>query len=336
MQQRETDKKPNSTEHSEPQVSLDEIKTYVDAASAASDRGRLVLLVTITISVLAFSALWNARQESWLNSRLHMARISAIACKNDWDATKIGNQLRQGDKDLLARAHQYYDSRHFENCEHVIDVVKNLEEIQTKDVNQVKVPFFGSQFDTNDLGMFAGFAFAVSLIWFRYSLAREYANIGLCFRAAKKPYGHSRRTVYDLLAMRQVMTVPPPVEEDPILAQERTGNTSRQLLKKGPKGVRGFFHNFSWNKLSLVLYFLPLLVQFAIVRSDWSTSPLGDSISPHNRKIVTIAEILFLLLIIVLTFLSLRLAQKIDAKWEEMAKQYNSLSMEQARGERPL
>jgi integrase len=54
-----------------------DIKDYVAAARTSSDRGRFVLLVLITTSVLAFVAFWNSRPASWLNSRIEMARIAA-------------------------------------------------------------------------------------------------------------------------------------------------------------------------------------------------------------------------------------------------------------------
>jgi hypothetical protein len=287
---------------------IDTIKSYVEAATAASDRGRLVLLVTITISVLAFSAYWNARQESWLNSRLHMARLGDLACAKGWDIPKITEPLTDSDKLMIQQAHEYYTTRHFDGCDHLAEVVKSLQEIQAKDVNQVKMPFFGAQFDVNDLGMFAGFAFVVALIWFRYSLAREYNNLDLCFRVAFLQSAHDSKTCYNLLAMRQVMTIPPPLEEDPLrLVRHHSGKTARTL-------------RFVRNHLSLLLYVLPLVVQFLIVQSDVRTLALGKSASVVNQRVVTWAELLFLVSILLLTIFCLSLALRIDRKWEETAK----------------
>ncbi len=292
--------------------SNEEIKIYVEAATAASDRGRLVLLVTITISVLAFSAFWNARQESWLNSRLHMARLADLACKHEWKVDSIP-EIIDDDKQLIDQAHTYYADRHFDGCKHLADVVKSLQEIQTKEVNQVKVPFFGSQFDVNDLGMFAGFAFVVSLIWFRYSLAREYINLVLCFQAALQHTGnHSKKTFYNLLAMRQVMTIPPPLEEDPARSFRHAGSRTRRALR------------FLWQHVSILLYTLPFWVQFLIVKSDRQTFSLGRSVSPHNAQIVILTERAFLVAILILTFLCLHLAHRIDLKWEKAVKEFRA------------
>src|SRR5256885_7542072 len=47
---------------------------YVDAASESTKRARVVILVMMVASVVAFSATWNSLGTGWLNSRLAATR----------------------------------------------------------------------------------------------------------------------------------------------------------------------------------------------------------------------------------------------------------------------
>jgi len=284
------------------------INSYVEAATSSSDRGRVVLLVLITASVLSFMAFWNTRQGSWLNSRLHMARIVETGCpsnadKPDWD--QVRNRLQPDDRAFLPQAREFYENRHIHSCAQLAELVKDLEDVQTKEINFIKIPFFGVQLDVNDLGMLGGFALAVAVIWFRSSLAREYENLKLCFDTARfqdKAQGNELlQACYELLAMRQVLTTP------------------RSLVGQPPST-----RSFLWSQLVLALYWLPLGVQAAIVYTDLRTSPLGWSVSHGNTIFVYSVETSFLLLIFFVTFSCRNLAKDIDNLWDKVAEELHS------------
>jgi hypothetical protein len=281
-----------------------EITDYVEAASASSDRGRFVMIVMITASVLAFAAFWNARQGSWVNERLHVARVGAVGCEKQWDED-TRRKLPLDDQEVYDRSRNFYDVRHFHDCKQLDQVVKGLEDVQTQNVNFIKVPFFGIQFDENDLGLLAGFTFFVVLLWFRYSLVRELNNLNLTFAVAKT---HSQQAVnlsYDLLAMRQVLTQPPMRT-----SAGRNRATAGRLSAWVPK----------------LLYLMPLGMQMAISVDDAFTYKFGNSISPFNTTVLYSMDGCFLLLIGLLTFLCFALSNEIDSSWGSAANMTTPIS----------
>src|SRR5436309_13703390 len=147
-----------------------DIHDYVEASWASSNRARFILIVVIAASVLAFTAFWNSHQRSWLNTRLHLARVGATGCLSNW-GDQARNALPKEDQELYFLSKYFADVRHISiNCAHLADLAKQLEEIQSREVNLIRVPFFGVVFDVNDLGSLGGFAFVIILLWFRFSI----------------------------------------------------------------------------------------------------------------------------------------------------------------------
>jgi hypothetical protein len=273
-----------------------DIKDYVAAARTSSDRGRFVLIVLITTSVLAFVAFWNSRPASWLNSRIEMARIAAEACPSWNEETR---QVLGVSHEDYQRSRRFYDLRknRIGNCENLKVLANQLLSLQSQETASIRVPFFGFQFDINDLGIFGGFTFMVVLMWFRFSLARELSNVRLAFWIARNRDSRSDfQLCYDLLAMHQVLTVPATRGE---AAQSRGGRF--------------------WSHVPLLLYFLPLAAEIAICWSDIRTRFWGWTISPQNTISLFLAEGAFLILISILTYTCFQLSREVDRVWDEAA-----------------
>jgi hypothetical protein len=270
-----------------------DIHDYVEASWASSNRARFILIVVITASVLVFTAFWNSHQRSWLNKRLHLARVAAIGCPSKW-SDQVKNALPKEDQDVYWQSRDFADVRHISNCEHLADLAKQLEEIQSREVNLIRVPFFGVVLDVNDLGSLGGFAFVIILLWFRFSIARELSNLKLTFDVARAQSPDILLRCYELLAMRQVLTVP--------------------IVRGQP--VRQF-----WGGLPLVLYVLPFGVQAAVFVNDLFTWDWGFSVSHANTVALLVIGGICLVLIAILTYLCFELSRDIGKLWAEIGKE---------------
>ena len=183
--------------------SLD-IDSYINASASSSKRGRNVLFVIVTASILVFTAYWNSRQQSWINSRVRVARYTVT-----WfpfsDAVK--STIQSHDDSLkFDRAKAFAQLRGFNTIEEARRTLEELRRLQLEYVPFLKIPFFGVIVDVNDIGVLGGFTFAVLLMLFRFSLARELENLTLLFKEAEKR-GKLINT-YKLLSMMQVLSVP--------------------------------------------------------------------------------------------------------------------------------
>jgi len=165
-----------------------------------------------------------------------------------------------------------------------------LERARTDQVLRVHVPVLGISFDVNELALIGGFTFVVVLMWFRFTLWREYYNLCSTFEACGNNI-EDLEWCYKYLAMNQVLTVPP------------------TLFKREPR-------ERPWGKIVRLLYLLPVAIQLAIVVTDCLTFRNGWLISKANTVISIAAGFCFLALTALLTYWCFRLSTEIDREWE--------------------
>lgn len=202
---------------------IEYLKPYIEGTMAASARFRRVLIVMIISSVLAFGAFWNARQGSWINQRIYVARTAEACLASEElakqvknletlpdDAPSAAGMVREADwiqesknkfaqeknkllaelktyEDILrnrdtARARQWLNLSGFTTSEQVRKYAESLEKARTDTIITIRIPFFNTTYDVNELGLLNGFTFVVVLMWFRFSLWREYYNLALRLR----------------------------------------------------------------------------------------------------------------------------------------------------------
>jgi hypothetical protein len=163
----------------------------------------------------------------------------------------------------------------------------------------VRVPFFGVAFDINDLGLLGGFGFIVVLTLLRFSIRTEIVSLRLAFKAATKAAEDDRKqleTFYDLLAMRQVLTLPHMEDRD----IEWVANRSL-ILRAIPK----------------LICFLPIVVYSLVAGHDYVTRDIGNAINPLHTKILLTYTGLFWAVILALSIWCFLKLRKIDSVWEE-------------------
>lgn len=289
----------------------DYLKPFIEATIESAGRFRRVLIVLIISSVLAFGAFWNAVQWSWLNSRINLVRTAEAVLAVDEIKEEFGTlpastekaqflliEKSKHEKFLFGRAvdnaRRWLNLAGFTTSESLERYAERLELSRQQHALLIPVPGLGRVFDINDLGLLGGFTFVVVLMWFRFSLWREYFNLYATFEEARTP--KDLEYCYKYLAMNQVLTVPP------ILFPTAQ-------LKERP-----------WGKVVRYLYVLPVAVQLAICSYDCYTFDLGWVINPINTVVSIVASFCFLGLSVLLVFWCLRLSGEIDNKWEEAAR----------------
>lgn len=177
---------------------------------------------------------------------------------------------------------------------------QSLEQARTSNILLINIPFSGSVFDVNSLGLWAGITFMVILLIFRFSLWREYNNLRLTFNEAKDEH---LKFCYRSLAMQQVLTVPPPL-------------TRRQA------------HLRPQSKVVQLLYLPPFFIQLAIILNDIRTQSIGELFSSKLAFWSTGVSMLLLVFIVILTWKCLKLSYAIDEAWAAAAKRVNEVSLQ--------
>jgi len=261
----------------------------IAAFVSSSDRSRTVLVLMILASILAFMAFWNSADFSWLDARLRIAKVAAAM-----DDGAPAENLRRSNPILCQRAEAYLKARHWtaKDAEQHYDLLMKL---KVDHVLAVRVPLLGIIFDINDLSLFAGITFVVLLLWFRFALMRELSNLRSCLDGARGQRSmEEMRAIYELLAMRQVLTVPP---------------------------LPGEPREWFWNEIPKVMYALPLVVQSAILIYDIASFTKGSSVSDVNTIRGYVLGSVCWVIAAMLTVDSYRLVGATERRWEEAGEE---------------
>lgn len=250
--------------------SLD-LQDYLDSTSDSSNRTRTVAIVLLVASVLALVGFLNSFKSGWMLQRLHT----------------IGDPNSGYITEKLGSNHDNEQYRQFYTA---------VAKAYVDNALTIRVPFFGFAFDVNDLGLLGGIGFIVILFLLRFSLRSEIINLRLAFKAAAKTEDQLP-IFYDLLAMRQVFTLPH-VEDHRKLWQAKRS----WILRYIPKAV----------------CFLPFLVYTLILYHDcYLTRHTGKLISdPHTGFLLAYTHV-FCAIIFVLACWCLTRWRTIDSLWEE-------------------
>jgi hypothetical protein len=168
----------------------------------------------------------------------------------------------------------------------------------------VRVPFFGFSFDINDIGFLGGLGFLIILTCLRFCLTREIDNLRLAFAEARRI--GKLDEFYQLLAMRQVFTVPP-----------NSSIKRTRLLIYVPKLIPWF----------------SVLVYLVLVFNDAHTGPIGREIQPQRFTYLMAFEypavILITILATTVTSRLIRMDEMWQGAWEELVGSRTSDSLPQ-------
>jgi hypothetical protein len=273
-----------------------EIVKAIEKTESASDRSRRVLLVMQVTCILVFMSFWHESPLDWTDSRISLAQavVWTLDCK-DHPEFKSNGPLPDVERhtychwgtepsDVFKQQAQGYLAR---TPTTPSEARKTLELLQTSNVNHnlnIAVPFLGFTFDINDLSLLGGITFVFLLLWYRSSRWREQSNVRSLFEMSND---NDLPSVYRLLAMTQVLTIPPQAD-----------------------GKKGF-----WGSLAGVLSWLPVVVQALVAGNDLRSLRVGLEISPHLAIAQVVLGWLLLGLLIGITVQCQSISSEIDRQW---------------------
>jgi hypothetical protein len=271
---------------------------YVNAAAAASNRARNVIIVLVVSTVLLAIEIRNS-SFSWLDARTgvrgealklleenHYDYLTA-AVDPDSETPKNPAKLFLKDHNLRPDDKTGLDLLKKENDDYRRSAVEQ--------VSLIHLPFFGVVIDHNDIGMFGGFTFAVVLLWLRYSLASELGNLKLLFDTDKSVFKIDPKRCYDLLAMQQVLTVP--------------------YLPCSPNRHR-------WRWIPKLLYGIPAVVYTGQIFFDFARAPrgmwrVGEVLGMGKMWLLVASSSALFFVVAAFTVSCIKILRDIDKVWDK-------------------
>lgn len=281
---------------------ISSITQYIKATTSATDRTRTVLIVMVVASVVVFTQIRN--DDGWFDRRIAVRQHALRLLDSKFDADKAVSSLQAGDRAdecLWYERAQYFITKSGYRVDDSGDQarlgheIEDLTKLRDEQLRLVRLPFFGAVFDADDMGIFAGITFTVVLLWLTLSISRERRNTELSFKIAKTL--NKSPLCYDLLAMQQVLYVPP--------------NAPSRIWK--PLGY-----------VSKALYILPLVVYGYQFYRDWKTRFVGNALGWDKMNTLLWASGAFFTLILCLTVVCLITSLRMANDWREYAKQASS------------
>jgi hypothetical protein len=285
-----------------------EFDVHQKSFTIASDRVRHLMLTSVIASILVFAGYRNANDQAWMTLRVDRVRVAErnavwepdidkklAACQPDHFAA-VG--FKDPCKDVGQAVAWYRASGHGENS--LKQTLDAIEHARVTEMQIVKVPFLGIEFDINDLGAFSAIGLAAIAVVLCYSMVRYYENLYLSLwrirRVAEKEgrVNDSQSTanfLYHTLAMGQVFS------RAPTLARWK----NHVGLSRLP---------------SLLLLIVPVIVQGIVYKHDWATRPQGRLFSEELTNLTVWGiETPFSLVLLVSTVLSFIYALAADKRW---------------------
>jgi hypothetical protein len=267
-------------------MSCKEVDRYLDAAVASSARVRGVAVVLVTVSVIIFGTIWNARPNNWTDARLSLVR----AALEHWGWSQTIHTLDPHERDEFLRSERAFGHGRFTKEE----AQKLSDELSRLDLSQSTfTAVFGVPLDVNDRGFLAGLALSVILLWLRWTLWRESENTRFLFENA----GERLPECYNVLAMYQVILVPPVA-----------GRASGRI------GLAPFF-----------LLGIPPALQALVLAEDLATVGAGYRLSQFNTLVMVGSGSLFLVVLAGLAVRCFVTIRRTMGYWKDKSREVNLL-----------
>ncbi|HEX8169652.1 MAG TPA: hypothetical protein VF824_03830 [Thermoanaerobaculia bacterium] len=257
----------------------EEIREYIDAYRASSDRARISLYVVVVVTVLVFIANHNIMENSWPRVRLDTWYSKADA------AQRLPNWVTDGA--AMKQWFERFKDRREEYLKHFVDHVLFTSS-----------PIPGVVIDVHDLGLIGGLALSVTLALFLVCLMREHENLYLALykvrrlcdeKSGKERSDRAGNFLYHALAMRQVLVAAP-------------------TLARWSHPIGAVRH---------AVFYAPSLVHAWVVWSNQRTIEAGATYLRINLKLVMFEQYaLTAVLFILSTFAALQ-SRAIAARWRK-------------------
>jgi uncharacterized membrane protein len=279
----------DNTPRTETQPAGDDLREYVEAFKASSDRARYALYAVVIATVLVAIINYNFQPWSWPIRRIEawygdapafQKQPANSAMTSEERIKRIADAFFGGDVDRLKTAREEY-----------------LKQFAARSVFNAS-PIPGVSIDCNDLGILGGIALVLLMIVLVISIMREHENLYLALYKVRRLCSiqgedHARgdskaNLLYHALVMSQALSSPP------TLARWRH---------------RGILHHFGF------VFFLPVIAYGWVLGTNRQTAKIGEAYGADMDRILAVQIVLatFLLILGCMAFLHSRAMAK---RWE--------------------
>ena len=303
----------------------------------ASKRCRWIIFIMQLSVILIIGSLWLQEDSNWLKVRFGAAQnaIKLLTCepqlaypaqdgfsppKKEDSKNATQAPLTREELDIQAicskkpaltdserkQALQYLGIWHYSLAQAQRNAADLQQLISTRMLG-VTVPVLGIMFDINDLSVVGGITFAILLSWFHFALRRQHDNVKKVFEIAgsadaehaRSKTGHAHlRLAYDLLAMTQVLAIPPGGSRD-----------SRNI---------SFIRRLS--RLPNLIMWTAVLTQTIVVLDDIGTMQYGDALGETVSHVETAIASCLLAYLFYRTIQCFRLMSETYEEWSTAYK----------------
>lgn len=246
----------------------------------------------IRIGIVTFLNSW---KYSWLGQR-----AKALAQDDQYAALKLGVIEKIDDKippDKIVVVHKFSEA-----------LIRGYAD----NGFPIKIPFFGVVFDVYDLSLLGGLSCSVILLLLRYSINTELSALDIGFRAANTQTPDVVKMFYEVLATRQLLTVPKILNSDTLFYQKKYNYGLRKvefwIFRVAPK----------------LLVFSLFFIYAVLFINDLITLDIGHTVSKSHAQFHIYYSLAF---IIAIFYLSVRCAIRmvgIDNIWDHWYDQINN------------
>jgi len=313
-------------------------------ANESTGLTRSVLYAIVFTSVLSIIALWNSRQESWLNLRIkYISDQKALAIDSLLDSARTVAMIKcQFVDDTCCREtmamakfeHGYKKLRY-----RIIDLQMQLDKllkVEAENSTRFHIPVFGTSTDVNDLGITAGMALSILMFILLFTLGREYNNLKIAFLSITERYADDCDTKYFKEQFDEISLRDKPVEFTEVSQIEQYNEKLTSFIKAINYTRRKHHYNYlSMNEIftlptlsnnykpsairklsTYVIWLSPLIAQATIFLFDLQTRKAGMDLNSDATIRALILDAVFLVFISFTTYACVRKKFEFSLLWD--------------------
>jgi len=278
------------------------VKELFDRAANASRNVRSLQVTMATCCIVAFLGLYNSFQYGWIQNRVRihgnqMKYLSYIekdtgSCTAPLELTKTPAIFEE-----YTNAKKYYQD-HFYTPEILHQHYVNLLKSKNDNVLLVKIPFFNTAFDINDLAIISGFGFSLILFISLYALHMKKNQVNVIADYIKsKDDTTFKKLAYSLLLTNQILMV------------NVNNIQSFRIIRRLPA----------------VIYWMPFSLFFLIFGHDMLTYEKAKAISLPGVIVSYIISAVFLFTLLILTMLIINTSTQLSIIWKDVETENKKL-----------
>jgi hypothetical protein len=261
------------------------------SAGDSSRRSRRIVLLIQLACIVVFMMFWQQRLSGWPMMRLRAASAAALVASCDAKSPDEASQCRDRlPQPTLSQGRTALQQWPFSQPEAEY-WVSLLQATIANHVINAGIPVLGLSVDVNDLGLLGGITFLTLLVWFRFSLWREQANLHYLFERCSDNISELQ-TVYELLSMTQVLSVP-------------------RMLSDKHKRQRPLA------LMPVVLLASPVVVEMIVLIHDVQTFDRGGRIAALVTNMEFSAGLMILVVMIWLSWECLKFYRFVRKEWDD-------------------